>query len=137
MYCFFSILQIDSQFDVDEAKKCLYWIGEVTGENIEIQDTDDKREMAHSFYSTLKDGMLICKWVFTDNVPFLPPACVGREITSPSSVCLPVCPSHILTTCFSRRHTFSLSLRVEPCTTVALSSSLHEMLRCCKCFAVF
>lgn len=71
---FFAILQIDSQFDVDEAKKCLYWIGEVTGENIEIQDTDDKREMAHSFYSTLRDGMLICKWVFTDDVPFLPPA---------------------------------------------------------------
>jgi len=53
--------QIDSQFDVDEAKKCLYWIGEITGENIEIQDLDDKREMSISFYNTLKDGMLLIK----------------------------------------------------------------------------
>ena len=55
------MFQIDSQFDVDEARKCLYWVGEMTGENIEILDTDNKREMADSFYNVLKDGVLLCK----------------------------------------------------------------------------
>ena len=57
LFCF----QIDSQFDVDEARKCMYWLGEMIGENIEILDTDDKRQMADSFYTVLRDGVLLCK----------------------------------------------------------------------------
>lgn len=56
-------VKIDSQFDIDEAKKCLYWIAEITGENIEIQNLDDRREMSYSFFDTLKDGMLLCKLI--------------------------------------------------------------------------
>ncbi|KAH3724236.1 hypothetical protein DPMN_050050, partial [Dreissena polymorpha] len=58
-------VKIDSQFDVDEAKKCLYWIAKISGEQIEIRDTDDKVEMADSFYTTLKDGVLLCKLIHT------------------------------------------------------------------------
>ncbi|KAL4233323.1 epithelial cell differentiation [Mactra antiquata] len=56
-------VKIDSQFDIDEAKKCLYWIGEITGEAIEIPELEDKREMSNSFHATLKDGMLLCKLI--------------------------------------------------------------------------
>ncbi|WAR07081.1 MYPH-like protein [Mya arenaria] len=56
-------VKIDSQFDIDEAKKCLYWLGEMTGENVEIQETDDRREMADSFHTTLKDGSLLCRLI--------------------------------------------------------------------------
>ena len=56
-----TLLQIDSQFDVDEARKCLYWIGEMIGENLEILDTDNKRQMADSFHTVLRDGVLLCK----------------------------------------------------------------------------
>lgn len=55
------LFQINSQFDIDEARKCLYWLGEMTGENIEILETDDKREMSDSFYNVLRDGVLLCK----------------------------------------------------------------------------
>ena len=39
----------------------MYWLGEMIGENIEILDTDDKRQMADSFYTVLRDGVLLCK----------------------------------------------------------------------------
>ena len=58
---FFILLQINSQFDVDEARKCLYWLGEMIGENIEILDTENKMEMSDSFYTVLRDGVLLCK----------------------------------------------------------------------------
>lgn len=56
-------VKINSQFDVDEARKCLYWLGEMIGENIEILDTENKSEMADSFYTVLRDGVLLCKLI--------------------------------------------------------------------------
>ena len=55
------IFQIDNQFDIEEANKCLYWIGEVTGEPIEIPQTEVKRDYQDEFYKTLKDGILLCR----------------------------------------------------------------------------
>lgn len=56
-------VKIDNQFDIDEARKCLYWVGEITGENVVIPETEDKHEMSRSFYDTLKDGRLLCKLI--------------------------------------------------------------------------
>lgn len=56
-------VKIDSLFDVDEARKCLYWLGEMIGENIEILETDNKREMADSFFNVLRDGTLLCRLI--------------------------------------------------------------------------
>jgi len=53
--------KIEANVDVDEARKCLYWIQLITGCE-EIPNTQDAIDASHdSFYNLLRDGVMLLK----------------------------------------------------------------------------
>ena len=49
---------------MNEAKKCLKWISATSGETIELNGIEDRENMMTFFHSTLKDGMVLCRFVY-------------------------------------------------------------------------
>lgn len=60
--------RVDASFDAEEAKRILYWIRDLTGQNFPIEDSNERYKVMENFYKTLKDGRLLCYLVNT----FLP-----------------------------------------------------------------
>lgn len=52
--------KVDSSFDPEDAKKCLYWIKAVTGQQFPIDDNNERYKVMENFYKVLKDGNLLC-----------------------------------------------------------------------------
>lgn len=51
------LLQINSKYSEELAQECLEWIKTITGENISTTGDMD------NFYETLRDGVLLCKYL--------------------------------------------------------------------------
>lgn len=51
---------MDASFDAEEAKRILYWIRDITGQNFPIEDSNERYKVMENFYKTLKDGRLLC-----------------------------------------------------------------------------
>ena len=63
-------LQIEANYDSEEAKKCLYWIRAITGFESIPNDVSAINGSADNFYELLHDGTLLCQLVQAVNVFF-------------------------------------------------------------------
>lgn len=55
--------KVEAAYNIEEASKCLAWIGDMTGEAISVPDDKNKNKQSDFFHKTLKDGLLLCKLV--------------------------------------------------------------------------
>jgi len=56
--------KLESSFDAEEALKCLAWVREVTGADIQLEAAaGTKHKVAEFFYVTLKSGVLLCELI--------------------------------------------------------------------------
>lgn len=60
LYFYFD-LQIEANFDQQEAKKCLCWIHVITGCEGVADDVDSVDGSADTFYNLLHDGTVLCQ----------------------------------------------------------------------------
>jgi len=89
------MLQIEANFDEQEAAKCLYWIKLMTDVEGIAGDLDSVDGSHDTFYHLLGDGLVLCKWVkshsslYNDLVHFWPTVKVvfGTMCHLSSSVC--------------------------------------------------
>ncbi|XP_033739803.1 myophilin-like isoform X1 [Pecten maximus] len=57
--------KIDATFDSKEAYKCLEWIQTMIGQDLQIENIEDKKLMMNHFYNVLKDGTVLCRFIDT------------------------------------------------------------------------
>eukprot|EP00106_Octopus_bimaculoides_P014804 XP_014782246.1 PREDICTED: uncharacterized protein LOC106877747 [Octopus bimaculoides] len=55
--------KIEANFDIDNARLCLKWLQQISGETPSIDLSDDRRKAIDTAYAALKDGMYLIRAV--------------------------------------------------------------------------